>query len=104
MTCLTHTLQPDETCFYVEKALGLEYGLVQRYDSWVDMACTNLQDATDFYRKVIYVSPQGGTFVNPTKPAVPNPTPAPTDGHTKTKVASPEGATVAEGTTMECGK
>jgi hypothetical protein len=104
MTCLTHTLQPAETCFQVERALGLEYGMVQRYNSWVDGACTNLQPATDFYGKVICVSPQGGTFVNPTKPALPNPTPFPADGHTKTKIPPPEGALVAEGTTMECGK
>jgi hypothetical protein len=104
MTCLTHTLQLDETCLQVEKALGLEYGMVQRYNSWVDIACTNLQPATDFYGKVICVSPQGGAFVNPTKPVIPNPTPVPADGHTTTKVAPPEGATVAEGTTIECGK
>jgi hypothetical protein len=104
ITCLTHTLQPAETCFQVERALGLEYGMVQRYNSWVDGACTNLQPATDFYGKVICVSPQGGTFVNPTKPALPNPTPVPADGHTKTKIPPPEGASVAEGTTMECGK
>ncbi|KAF2820810.1 hypothetical protein CC86DRAFT_360066 [Ophiobolus disseminans] len=104
MTCLTYILQPTDTCFKVEKSLGLEYGLVQRYNSWLDIACTNLQSATDYYGKIICVSPQGGAFVNPTKPVVPNPTPVPADGHTKAKIPPPEGASVAEGTTMECGK
>lgn len=105
MTCITHNLQPDETCFSVEKSLGLEFGLVQRYNSWLDVACTNLQPATDFYGKVICVSPQGGQFVTPSEPVIPKPTtPTPVDGYTKAKVPPPEGAVVAQGTTMECGK
>lgn len=78
--------------------------MVQRYNSWVNIACTNLQPATDFYGKVICVLPKGGAFVNPTKPVIPNPTLVLVDRHTKTKVALPKGATVAEGTTIECGK
>jgi len=104
LTCQTHSVQAGETCSSIERALGLESGMVQRYNSWIDAGCLNLQTSTDFYGKAICVSPQGGAFVNPTTPPVANPTPKPVDGYSKAKVAPPEGAVVAQGTTLECGK
>ncbi|KAH5372380.1 hypothetical protein HBI49_061230 [Parastagonospora nodorum] len=104
LTCITHYVQPSDTCFSIERSLNLEYDSVQRHNSWVDGGCTNLQSATDFYGKVICVSPQGGTFANPV--AIPgwNPTPVPADGHTNQKVSPPDGVKVAEGTTTQCGR
>lgn len=104
LTCVTHELQQSETCFSIERSLGLEDGMIRQFNSWLDAGCTNLQTATDFYGKTICVSPQGGEFKNPDKPTVPNPTPGKADGYTKQKVAPPLDATVAQGTTMQCGK
>jgi hypothetical protein len=104
ITCITHHVQPSETCFSIEKTLSLEFGLVQRFNSWIDAGCTNLQSATEFYGKVICVSPQGGTFKDPETPPASSPTPVPADGYTKEKVSPPDGVKVADGTTMQCGR
>ncbi|KAF3031361.1 hypothetical protein E8E11_000523 [Didymella keratinophila] len=103
-TCITHRAQPSDTCYTIEKEINLERGMVQRYNSWIDGGCTNLQSATDFYGKVICVSPQGGTFVNPAKSPASNPPTTIADGYTHDKVLPPDGAKVADGTTMQCGK
>ncbi|KAH9876214.1 hypothetical protein J1614_004093 [Plenodomus biglobosus] len=89
--CLSNKRYTTKEGDTFEKSLGLGFGMVQRYNSWLDTACSNLQSATDFYGKVIYVSPQGGMFVNPTKPLVSNPTPVPVDGYTKAKICLTNG-------------
>ncbi|KAH8706873.1 hypothetical protein GQ44DRAFT_753038 [Phaeosphaeriaceae sp. PMI808] len=104
LTCITYNLQPSDTCYNIERKLGLEAGIVQQFNSWLNMGCTNLHSATAFYGKYICVSPQGGEFKNPDKPPVSNPTLGTADGYTREKVAPPEGAKVAEGTTLQCGK
>jgi hypothetical protein len=104
LKCVTYTIQPSDTCYTIEKKLSLEPGRIQRYNSWLDAGCLNLHSATDFYGKNICASPQGGEFKNPDKPPVPNPTPGTADGYTREKVAPPKGASIAEGTTTECGR
>ncbi|KAF2743764.1 carbohydrate-binding module family 50 protein [Sporormia fimetaria CBS 119925] len=105
LTCQTYHIQPTDTCTSIERALGIPYGKVRAYNSWLRLDCSNLHQSTDFYGKVICASPQGGTFTG-TFPA-PRPTSNPgeiTDGNTRTPVAPPNGATVADGTTLNCGK
>jgi hypothetical protein len=104
LTCVTYNLQSSDTCFSIERKLSLGSGMVQQFNSWLDAGCTNLHTATDFYGKNICVSPQGGAFKNPDNPPVPNPTPGTADGYTKEKISPPEGAKVAAGTTLQCGK
>ena len=104
MTCITYQVQEADTCFTIERAQGLKSGVLLKYNSWLDAGCTNLLSATGFYGKSICASPQGGTFVDPTTPAVPDATPNPSDGYSSKKGPPPEGAVVAQGTTMECGK
>lgn len=104
LTCITHYLQPSDTCFSVERSLGIGFGMLQRFNSWVDSACTNLQTGTGFYGKTICISPQGGEFVNPPKLPVIDGSPTISDGYTRVKIPPPVGATVANGTTMICGK
>ncbi|CAN9459516.1 unnamed protein product [Alternaria sp. RS040] len=104
LTCVTYLVQAQETCFSIERSLGLESGMVRQFNPWLDAGCTNLHTSTDFYGKTICVSPQGGTFVNPTAPPVANPLPKPADGYSMTKVAPPEGAIITQGTTLNCGK
>lgn len=104
LTCITHHLQPSDTCFSVERSRGIGFGMLQRYNSWIDSACTNLQTGTGFYGKTICVSPQGGESVNPPTPPVVDGSPKTSDGYTRVKTPPPVGATVAKGTTMICGK
>jgi LysM repeat protein len=104
VTCTTHYLQKSETCFSIEMSLGLEFGAVQRFNSWLDMYCTNLHSATGWYGKLICVSPQGGAFPTLDRPLVPDLTPGRADGYTRANTVPPKGVNVAEGTTMRCGK
>lgn len=59
---------------------------------------------TDFYGKLIYVSPQGGTHTSTLPTSGPTPSTDRGDGYMPSPVAPPEGADVAEGTTTNCGK
>jgi hypothetical protein len=103
ITCQTYYVRPTDTCATIEVALGLEFGILRHYNSWLDWECENLQPATDFYGKMICVSPQGGTFTGTASPKPPLPTGG-SDGYTDTRVPPPEGATVAQGTTLNCGR
>lgn len=103
-TCQTYQIRPSDTCTSIEIALQMDFGLVRQYNTWLDPACSNLQSATDFYGKFVCVSPQGGTWSG----TIPNPADVPSqtkpDGYSKEIVQPPKGNTVAEGTTMNCGK
>lgn len=104
LTCKTYYLQQSDTCWTIEGKLGLGLHMLQRFNSWLDVGCTNLHTASGFYGRYICVSPQGGKFKNPDKPPVPDLIPSIADGHMRDWVAPPEGAKVAEGTTRHCGK
>lgn len=103
--CKTYYLKPSDTCVSIELAFGLEYGQIRSYNPpWIDAACSNLHSSTDFYGKLICVSPQGGEFRGTVPPGL-APTPGPgSDGYTRDAVPPPTGAEVAEGTTRSCGK
>jgi hypothetical protein len=42
LTCVTHELQQSETCFSIERSLGLEDGMIRQFNSWLDAGYTNL--------------------------------------------------------------
>ena len=44
LTCETLYVRPSDTCLTIEKALGLDSGKVRTYNTWINTACTNLQD------------------------------------------------------------
>ncbi|KAF2466137.1 uncharacterized protein BDR25DRAFT_237808 [Lindgomyces ingoldianus] len=104
MTCQTYYVTKSDTCASIESALGIEHGMVRSFNSWLKSDCSNLQPATDFYGKIICVSPQGGTFTGTFPPPAPTSNPGLGDGYTRTAIPPPEGATVAPGTTLNCGK
>ncbi|KAF2731447.1 hypothetical protein EJ04DRAFT_579087 [Polyplosphaeria fusca] len=104
MTCQTYYIQPDDTCTSIESTLGLGYGQLRNWNSWLSQDCSNLHPATDFYGKTICVSPQGGTFSGTFPPPAPTSNPGLGDGYTRTAIPPPSGATVAQGTTLNCGK
>ncbi|RKK95856.1 hypothetical protein BFJ68_g14592 [Fusarium oxysporum] len=104
--CETYYVKPGDTCFSIERALGIRMDSIYKYNSWVDRDCTNLQVGTEFYGKSVCISPQGS------KDAIA----AVSEGSTiKHKFSSgngpavlrtdpPKDAKVAEGTTLMCGE
>lgn len=103
ITCQIYRVQPQDTCLSIEASLNLESDILRNYNSWLTWDCQNLQPATDFYGKNICVSPQGGTFTGTAKPNPPLPTGG-SGGYTDIAVPPPQGATVAPGTTLNCGR
>ena len=103
VTCQTYYVRPSDTCISIETALEFEFGSLQTYNSWINHDCSNLQPATDFYGKMICVSPQGGSFTGSVPPPAATNPPA-HDGYSPEVVSPPDDAPVAEGTTLNCGK
>jgi LysM repeat protein len=102
LTCQTYYVQPSDTCVTIELAKGIGLGSLMKYNSWIDAACTNLQQATEFYGKVICLGPAGGEWTG-TSPETPT-GPQPNDGYSDDVTPPPDGAVVAGGTTLNCGK
>jgi hypothetical protein len=102
--CQIYRVSNNDTCTTIESAFKLDRDSLRYYNSWLTFGCTNLQPATDFYGKTICVSPQGGTFTGTILPSAPSSNPAATDGYTKAPTLPPQEATVAPGTTLQCGK
>lgn len=81
------------------------FGDLRAYNPWIDFSCDNLQTATWVHGHTLCLSPQAGIF-NSTDP-VPGVIirPAPKPGYTMVVTPPPEeGAVVADGTTLNCGK
>ncbi|OBT84881.1 hypothetical protein VE02_05927 [Pseudogymnoascus sp. 03VT05] len=107
---MTWTVKPDDNCFTIEynvtaTTLVSVIGNIQMYNRWVDRDCTNLQTASDAaFGHVICLAPQNGEFAaNST--VVPGDTTIPADapGYSHFISDPPIGATVAAGTTLNCG-
>ncbi|KAJ9157451.1 hypothetical protein NKR23_g758 [Pleurostoma richardsiae] len=85
---LTWTIQPSDTWFTTEYNVALSTMVAAlgniKYSRWVDRDCRNLHSASDgAFGHVICLAPQNG------------------DNYIS---SPPEGATVAQGTTIQCGK
>lgn len=104
LPCRTYYIRQTDTCASIEASLNLDGDLLQRYNSWLTYDCSNLQSATDFYGKIICVSPQGGTFTGTATPPSSTGEPPLLDGYTRNPVPPPAGSTVAAGTTRNCGR
>jgi hypothetical protein len=115
----THVLQDDDTCDSIEEAnfktmiyptTGIPFAL-RDLNPWIDPFCTNLHDRSTAHGRVLCLTPQGGVYVY--NPSATNPGYGygyghdPNDDHLgygSYLVEPPENTTVAEGTTMRCGK
>lgn len=99
-----YTVLKTDTCESIEAAHSLENGAVRDLNPFIVFGCLNLHISNAIYGNTICLSPQGGTF----QPGIPlgNSTtePAPITGYSLLKIAPPTGATVAAGTTLNCGK
>ncbi|KAH6871829.1 hypothetical protein B0T10DRAFT_590608 [Thelonectria olida] len=103
MTCKTYYVQPGDTCFGIETSLGLPWDDVQFYNSWINRACTDLQTATDFYGKSICISALGDLSSVAEVSSIQRKISS-ANGPTVVRLAPPEDAEVAEGTTLNCGR
>jgi hypothetical protein len=107
---LIWTVQPEDTCSSIEynitvSTMSSVLGNIQKYNRWVDRDCTNLHTAGDaVFGHVICLSPQNGIFS--ANASMPGDTTIPmtSSGYTSYISDPPEGVTVSEGTTMNCGK
>jgi hypothetical protein len=106
MACTsTYLLQPNDTCVSIEAEQSYEIGDVRRYNPWVEFDCSNLQSTTGIHGHVICLGNQGGSTYTATAP-IPGVTLGPGEhgGYVQGIVAPPSNATVADGTTLRCGK
>jgi hypothetical protein len=104
-TCASiYVLKDGDTCLSIESALTITPGSIRRYNSWVDWDCSNLQTSTPSFGHVLCLGVQGGAYTA-TAP-VPGVTLRPGDstGYSNNISQPPSNATVAEGTTLRCGK
>ncbi|KAJ5869330.1 hypothetical protein N7455_004271 [Penicillium solitum] len=104
LTCeKTYSIQPSDNCSDIEYAYSLNTRDVRKFNPWVSYDCDNLQVASKIYGTNICLSPQGGEHTG-------NGTwggslaPAGSDGFVYSSVAPPSNATLATGTTKNCGK
>ncbi|KAJ3952539.1 hypothetical protein N0V92_011011 [Colletotrichum tropicale] len=106
---LTWVVQPDDTCASIEYNITMTtvtsvLGNIQKYNRWVDRDCTNLHTGADgTFGHVLCLSPENGEYAaNATAPGdttIPGTAP----GYSSYISAPPADATVAEGTTLNCG-
>ncbi len=105
LSCETiYSLKEEDTCFSIERdeTNGILHGDVQRYNSWVNYDCTNLNTTQDAFGSTICLSPQSGVFrSNKTDPHT---IPPSKSEYSTFAIPPPKDSTVAPGTTMKCGK
>jgi hypothetical protein len=63
-TCPTYVVKPGDTCWSIERAQHLNVDDVEFYNSWINVDCSNLLKATDFYGKPICIGPFGADSAN----------------------------------------
>ncbi|KAL4756108.1 pectate lyase superfamily protein-domain-containing protein [Aspergillus foveolatus] len=98
----TYELQPSDTCSSIEYAFELGQGDLRKYNPWVSYDCANIHIASEIYGTILCLSPQGGEHVNDHDGT--GTAPSPSNGYADAIVAPPADASVAEETTMNCGR
>ncbi|CAG8905451.1 unnamed protein product [Penicillium egyptiacum] len=104
LTCEdTYSLEPSDNCTVIEYAFSLSNGDLRKYNPWISFDCDNLQIASKIYGTNICLSAPGGAHTNATA-GTGSTTPSKANGYTEVYVAPPTNATLAEGTTRNCGR
>ncbi|KAJ5142746.1 uncharacterized protein N7515_001533 [Penicillium bovifimosum] len=99
----TYSIEPADNCTTIEYAYSLKSGDVRKYNPWVSYDCDNLQVAGKIYGTNICLSLQGGEHSGNSANDG-STTPSPSDVYVYNAVPPPSNATLAEGTTQNCGK
>jgi LysM repeat protein len=105
LTCdRLYVLDDQDTCDSIERATDIDLGGLRAYNPWINYFCDNLVPTVWIHGRILCLSPQGGQY-NVTDP-IPGVVVAPgeTTGYSGMVVAPPNGTTLAEGTTIYCGK
>lgn len=100
-----YTLLPDDTCTTIETAAALENGDLRVYNPWIAFACDNLHTASAIYGSTICLSPIGGQHNGTAGSDQSTGTnPGFADGYVYKPTDPPANSTIADGTTLNCGK
>ncbi|KAK2846374.1 hypothetical protein FQN49_005788 [Arthroderma sp. PD_2] len=98
-----YTLASNDTCDSIEEANNIRMGKLKAFNPWINFGCTNLHTSSTVYGSVLCLAPQAGTYSPIVSP--PNSEPPTTgDGYSRISVPPPANSTVAEGTTLKCGR
>lgn len=101
LECKTYIRKEDQDCQGVRVSTGVSIYKIQQYNPWISADCNNIKTASQTYGNVLCISATGGEFDGRTN----NSRPDRTNGqYTKEAVPPPEGAEVAQGTTLKCGR
>jgi hypothetical protein len=104
LTCEdTYSLEPTNNCTAIEYAYSLSTGDLRKYNPWISFDCDNLQIASKIYGMNLCLSAPGGAHSNTTA-GTGSTTPSKSNGYSDAWAAPPTNATVAEGTTLNCGR
>ena len=82
----------------------MRIGKLKAYNPWINFDCANLHVASVVNGKILCLSPQAGTSTR--TEGMPGVTPGPgtNTGYSERAIPPPANSTVADGTTMKCGK
>ncbi|KAH1913088.1 hypothetical protein KXW47_005990, partial [Aspergillus fumigatus] len=100
----TYVLQPDDTCTSIESATSLQVGDLRAFNPWISFACDNLHIASKIYGKTLCLTPQGGVHNSSAPNNGSSTTPSFSDGYVYATTLPPTNATIAEGSTTNCGR
>ncbi|KAL3483769.1 pectate lyase superfamily protein-domain-containing protein [Aspergillus germanicus] len=99
-----YVLDDEGTCESIEHATAIAPGDLRAYNPWINYFCDDLVPTVWIHGRILCLSPQGGQYnvINPIPGVVV--APGETTGYSGMVVAPPKGTTLAEGTTIYCGK
>ncbi|OOQ88034.1 LysM domain protein [Penicillium brasilianum] len=96
-----YQLQDNDTCDTIEEQENLSYKGLSKLNPWIESDCSNLQIASEVYGKIVCLGPQGGTYVSNSTKLGGSQT---STGYMPYVISPGVNATVASGTTKNCGK
>lgn len=99
----TYLIQSSDNCSDIKYAFSLDDRDMQNFNPWVSYDCDNLQPVSKIYGTNICLSPQGGEH-NGSSIEGGSVAPVGSDGFMYSSVTPPSNATLAIGTTKNCGK
>lgn len=102
-TCTTYTTKSNQTCTDIELDRGMTFNTLRDYNSWIWPDCSNFQSGIKNYGSVLCVDPQGGAWNETAPSSAPVGNGGSDSPFSYNITAPPSNATVANGTTRNCG-
>ncbi|KAF6804656.1 hypothetical protein CMUS01_14800 [Colletotrichum musicola] len=101
LQCKTYLLRGDDDCLSTSINAGVAD--ITLYNTWINSLCDNLHSANATLGSVLFTSPAGGDFVPGPATNTSGFPGSKQTGYGSTLKSPAEGATVAPGTTLNCG-